>query len=65
MHECKQETAINMISQDIRDIRHEDLKTVNEKLDKLLAFKWKIVGATIATSAIVSFMISFILKKGG
>lgn len=49
----------------IKDLK-QDIRSINEKVDKLLQFKWQIVGgATVASLVITSIVqiIVFILKK--
>jgi hypothetical protein len=50
-HECKQERVF--------DIIEKRLFNIENKVDKLLAFKWQLTGGAALVAAIVSMAISF------
>jgi hypothetical protein len=48
---------IQWIKDDLKEMRAElksEIKTLDEKVDQLLRFKWQVVGGTILASLIIS-----------
>jgi len=55
-----QNQIIDWIKEDIKEIK-EDMHDINEKINKLLEFKWKIVGGTIVASLVLTTIFQIIL----
>lgn len=51
---------IDWIKEDIKEIK-EEMHDINDKVNKLLEFKWKIVGGTIVASLILTTAFQIIL----
>lgn len=41
----------------------KDLADINKKLDKLMEFRWKILGGTMVVSAVISFLSQVFLRS--
>lgn len=46
---------IDMIIESHKELK-TDVKVLDEKIDKILEWKWKLVGATIAVSGVLTFL---------
>ncbi|MGZ3744418.1 MAG: hypothetical protein ACXWRA_11340 [Pseudobdellovibrionaceae bacterium] len=58
-----QDKVIDIIVSDLKDFKNDvkaDFKEVNLKIDKLLKFKWQIVGGATVASVVVTGLIQFI-----
>ena len=60
---------VDLLKREIETTRkemREDLKEMDQKLDELLTFRWKIVGGSVVISAILSVIVSIasIIIKG-
>ena len=38
------------------------LDTIDEKMDELLSFKWKIIGGSVVISTLFTFLVSVLMK---
>lgn len=61
--------VVELLKREIETTRkemREDLKEMDQKLDELLTFRWKIVGGSVVISAILSVIVSIasIIIKG-
>jgi len=60
-----QEKLFDFLKQDITELK-QDIGALNEKVDQLLEFKWKVIGGTILASLILTGMfqvVYIILEK--
>lgn len=55
-----QNQIIDWIKEDIKEIKDE-MHEINEKINRLLEFKWKIVGGTIVASLVLTTLFQIIL----
>jgi hypothetical protein len=52
------------IKEDLKEMRAElksEIKTLDEKVDQLLKFKWQVVGGTILASLLISASFQIVL----
>lgn len=57
---------INEVKQDLRLAEQrvgDKVKEVEVKVDKLLEFKWQIIGGSVVMSVIITVMIQLVLKN--
>lgn len=47
--------VIDMIIDSHKELK-ADVKNLDEKIDQILEWKWKLVGATIAVSSVLTFL---------
>jgi hypothetical protein len=63
------EKIIDIILEDIKELKQDvkdDFANVNEKIDKLLEFKFQLIGGSIVVSVIITAgfqVLSLLLKK--
>ena len=58
------QTVVEMIRDLIRDVK-DDVRILDEKVDKILQFKWQIIGGSLVVSAFFSIAISIVLAVIG
>lgn len=54
--------AFELLMEKLRD-NDKRLEQMDEKLDELLAFKWKIIGGSVVLSTIFSFIVSLVTRN--
>ena len=50
------------MSQDLLEYLVERVEKIDDKVDKLLQFKWQIIGGSAVLSVIVTIALQFIIK---
>lgn len=45
------------------DKMQNEMKTMNEKMDKLIGFRWMLIGGSLAVSAIVSVGVEVFFRR--
>lgn len=50
--------------EDLRNSYHSEIENLREKVDGLTAFKYKLIGITIAINAVLSVVIEYIIFHG-
>lgn len=51
---------VDWLKDDIKEVKN-DVKSINEKVDKMLQFKWQIVGGSVVVSAVIGVLIQLYL----
>lgn len=53
--------AFELLLEKFRDT-DKRLDTIDEKMDELLSFKWKIIGGSVVISTLFTFLVSVLMK---
>ena len=53
--------AFELLLEKFRDT-DKRLDTIDEKMDELLSFKWKIIGGSVVISTLFAFLVSVLMK---
>lgn len=53
--------AFELLLEKFRDA-DKRLDTIDEKMDELLSFKWKIIGGSVVISTLFTFLVSVLMK---
>lgn len=58
---------VKEVKQDVKDLEHKmdaKLDEINQKIDRLLAFKWQVIGGSVVVSAIIGIAIQLLSIYG-